>query len=107
MIGTAAVRADTRSQKATATVRAPDADDPSLPSAQREAVAVREEMLVGALEVSAGADGHQRYRIVTAVEQPLVGRPASLDLVRCERKASWVQLARSVGECGSLAATRA
>jgi hypothetical protein len=37
-------------------------------SAQREAVAIRDEMLVGAAkEVSGGADGQQRSRIVTVV----------------------------------------
>jgi hypothetical protein len=40
----------------------------ALVAAQREAVARGDEMLVGAAqEVFAGAAGHQRFRIVTAV----------------------------------------
>ena len=49
--------------------------------AQREAVASGEETPVGAAkEVSAGAAGHQRFRIVTAVQQPWIGRAALLGL---------------------------
>jgi len=42
-------------------------------------------MHVGAAkEVSAGAVGHQRCRILTAVQQPWTGRKALLDLVRLD-----------------------
>jgi hypothetical protein len=43
-------------------------------------------------------------RIVTAVEQPLVGRAAFLDLVRCKIAASRVQLACSARGYASLTA---
>ncbi len=53
-------------------------------SAQREAVASGDEMLVGAAkEVSAGAADHQCCRILTAVRQSRIGRAALLGLVRC------------------------
>jgi hypothetical protein len=52
-------------------------------SAQREAVASGGEMFVGpAREVSAGAAGHQRSRIVTAVQQPWIGRASLLVLAQ-------------------------
>jgi len=64
-------------------------------SAQKEAVAVRDEMLVrAAKEVSAGADGHERFGSSWGVEPPLIGRAAPLDLVRCKGAGSWVQLVR-------------
>jgi len=60
-----------------------------------EAVAVRDEMLVrAAKEVSAGADGHERFGSSWGVEPPLIGRAAPLDLVRCKGAGSWVQLVR-------------
>jgi hypothetical protein len=52
-----------------------------LQSAQREAVASGDEMLVGeAWEVSAGAAGDQRYRIVTELQRPWIERLALLGL---------------------------
>ena len=51
-------------------------------SAQREAVASGDEALVGAAkEVSAGAVGHQRSRIVTAVQQPWIRRGLRFDAI--------------------------
>ena len=54
-----------------------------LQSAQRDAVASGDEMLVGASkEVSAGVPDHQCWRILTAVRQPRIDRAALLSLVQ-------------------------
>jgi hypothetical protein len=74
---------------------------------QRKAVASGDEMLVeAAKEVSAGAAGHERSRIITSAQQPRIGQAALLGLVRCgTRLAARLAHARR-GKAGAAALLR-